>query len=69
MTTIRVDIDRETERRLLEESLAQRRPVRLHAEVLLRQALGLAFPIRATDADAASGEADAAETGSRHDLT
>jgi hypothetical protein len=44
MPRIRVDLDTETYERLLEVSMRARRPVPWHAEVLIRQALGLPFP-------------------------
>lgn len=44
MPKLRLDLDRETYEALASEALAQRRPVILQAEVILRQTLGLPFP-------------------------
>ncbi len=38
---IRLDIDTETAERLVEAAVAERRPIAMQAEVLLRRALGL----------------------------
>ena len=44
MPKLRLDLDRETFEGLASQALAQRRPVVLQAEVILRQTLGLPFP-------------------------
>ena len=44
MPRLRLDLDRETYEALASQALAQRRPVILQAEVILRQTLGLPFP-------------------------
>jgi len=44
MPRLRLDLDRETFDALTSQALAQRRPVILQAEVILRQTLGLPFP-------------------------
>ena len=44
MPKLRLDLDRETFEALASQALAQRRPVVLQAEVILRQTLGLPFP-------------------------
>ena len=44
MPRLRLDLDRETYDALASQALAQRRPVILQAEVILRQTLGLPFP-------------------------
>lgn len=48
MPTIRLDLDKETFEALNARALAQRRPVPLQAEVIIRQALNLQFPFPAT---------------------
>ena len=44
MPKLRVDLDQETFEALASQALAQRRPVILQVEVILRQTLGLPFP-------------------------
>ena len=44
MPRLRLDLDKETFEALAEQASAERRPVPLQAEVILRQALGLTFP-------------------------
>jgi hypothetical protein len=44
MACLKISLDRETFRRLLDSALRERRPLPWQAEVLLRQALGLPFP-------------------------
>ena len=44
MPKLHLDLDRETFEALASQALAQRRPVVLQAEVILRQTLGLPFP-------------------------
>ena len=44
MPRVRLDLDTETYESLVAHASAELRPVQLHAEVLLRQALGLPFP-------------------------
>ena len=44
MPNIRLNLDDETYERLTESAVSNRRPLDWHAEVLLRQALGLPFP-------------------------
>ena len=48
MPRLRLDLDRETYEALASQALAQRRPVILQAEVILRQTLGLPFPYPTT---------------------
>ena len=45
MPRLRIELDVETYQQLLRLSDSERRPVVLQAEVLIRQALGLPFPI------------------------
>ncbi len=42
---IKLDLDNELTERLIQEAVRERRPVAWHAEVLLRRALGLPFPV------------------------
>jgi hypothetical protein len=44
MPRIRLDLDKETFEALNSQAAAQRRPVPLQAEVIIRQALNLQFP-------------------------
>lgn len=44
MPKLRVDVDQETYRQIAKEAVAERRPVDLQAEVMLRRAAGLPFP-------------------------
>ena len=44
MPKLRVELDQETFEALASQALAQRRPVILQVEVILRQGLGLPFP-------------------------
>ena len=44
MPTLKLDVDCETYNRLVEQAVAERRPVAWQAEVALRRALGLSFP-------------------------
>ena len=46
MPFIRIEIDPETAARLQDVALAERRPTTWQAEVLLRKALGLPFPVQ-----------------------
>ncbi len=45
MPRLRLDVDTETFESLVAHATAELRPVQLQAEVLLRQALGLPFPV------------------------
>lgn len=45
MAYIKLDLDNETFTRLMDVALQERRPIPWQAEVLLRRALGLPFPI------------------------
>ena len=45
MATLRIDVDQDTLDRLARAAVAERRPIVMHAEVVLRRALGLPFPI------------------------
>ena len=49
MATLRIDVDEDTLDRLARAAVAERRPVVMHAEVVLRRALGLPFPSGAGD--------------------
>jgi hypothetical protein len=51
MPRLRLDLDRETFEALADQAFAERRPVPLQAEVILRQALGLKFPYPVLRAD------------------
>jgi hypothetical protein len=42
---LKVDLDQDAEKALVRDSVRNFRPVNLHAEVLLRQALGLPVPL------------------------
>ena len=64
MPKLRLDLDRETFNALASQALAQRRPVILQAEVLLRQTLGLPFPYPPTAPD---GDPDALIPGRSHE--
>ena len=44
MPALKLDIDGETYERLVEEAVAERRPIVWQAEVALRRAFGLPFP-------------------------
>ncbi|MBA2447762.1 MAG: hypothetical protein H0V51_07025 [Chloroflexi bacterium] len=44
MPALKLDVDSETYSRLVEQAVAERRPVVWQAEVALRRALGLPFP-------------------------
>ena len=44
MAIIRLDLDRETWERLVASAVAERRPIALQAEVMLRRACDLPFP-------------------------
>jgi len=44
MPRLRLDLDKDTFETLAEQAFAERRPVPLQAEVILRQGLGLPFP-------------------------
>ncbi len=48
MPRLRVDLDTETFEALAANAAAERRPVPLQAEVILRQSLGLPFPYPST---------------------
>lgn len=41
---IKLDLDPETTERLIQAAVSENRPVGMHAEVMLRRALGLPFP-------------------------
>jgi len=41
---IKLDLDPETTERLIQAAISENRPVGLHAEVVIRRALGLPFP-------------------------
>jgi hypothetical protein len=45
MAQFKVNVDRETLARLIEAAVAERRPVPWQAEVILRRAMGLPFPL------------------------
>jgi hypothetical protein len=45
MPRLRLDLDQETFQALADKAFAERRPVPFQAEVILRLALGLPFPI------------------------
>jgi hypothetical protein len=53
MAILKVDVDGETYARLAEQAVAERRPIPWQAEVELRRALGLPFPVAT-----AGGEGD-----------
>ena len=57
MPTIRIDLDPDSFHRLAEIAVEEPRPIPWQAEVLLRRALGLPFPI---PPEGAQGPADAA---------
>ena len=44
MPALKLDLDQETYERLVEEAVAERRPIVWQAEVALRQAVGLPLP-------------------------
>ena len=44
MPAIKLDLDQETYERLVEDAVAERRPIVWQAEVALRRAFGLPFP-------------------------
>ena len=46
---LRLELDSDTTSRLIEQATVERRPVAWHAEVLLRRALGLPFPLTEPD--------------------
>ena len=48
---IKFQPDPETQRRIIEAAVKERRPVRLQAEILLRRAVGLPDPIYAPPAN------------------
>jgi len=41
---IKLDLDSETTERLIQAAISENRPVGMHAEVVIRRALGLPFP-------------------------
>ena len=49
MPRVRLDLDNETYESLVALATAERRPVQLQAEVMVRQALGLPFPYPARE--------------------
>jgi hypothetical protein len=63
---LKLDIDGETYDKLIEVACRERRPPDWHAEVLLRQALGLPFPyppMRRDEHSEANGHGAAAGAG------
>lgn len=48
---IKLDLDRQTAERLMEEALALRRPIAWQAEIILRRALGLPERFEANEAE------------------
>jgi hypothetical protein len=60
MARLQLELDTETAERLMESAVAERRPVVWQAEVLLRRALGLPFPVVR---DPANPEGDPATVG------
>lgn len=46
---LRLELDKYTTGRLIEQAIAEQRPAAWHAEVLLRRALGLPFPLTEPD--------------------
>jgi hypothetical protein len=48
MPVVKVDVDAETYARLADQAVAERRPIGWQAEVALRRALGLPFPVLAS---------------------
>ena len=64
MPRLRLDLDTETFDSLVAQASAELRPVQLQAEVLLRQALGLPFPLGIDDPPSApSDETDDGRIG------
>ena len=51
MPALKLDLDQETYERLVEEAVAERRPIVWQAEVTLRRAVGLPFPPQVRTAD------------------
>ena len=49
MATLQIRLDPETHGKLVDSALAERRPVNWQAEVIIRRALGLPFPMTAPD--------------------
>lgn len=64
MARLRLDVDQETWEALVQVSLDKRRPVPWQAEVLLRQSLGLPFPLDKT-ADELETKREVADAGAR----
>lgn len=56
MTALKLDLDTETLTKLIESALRERRPTAWQAEILLRKALGLPFPLPLDDAYSAVPE-------------
>ena len=54
MAVLRLDLDADTFEHLVRSAVAERRPVVMQAEVVLRRALGLPFPYATGDATAAA---------------
>lgn len=49
---IKLDLDTETTERLIQAAISENRPAGMHAEVILRRALGLPFPYPSPSAGA-----------------
>ena len=67
MARLRLELDSETYLKLLDSALAEKRPVDWQAEVMLRRALGLPFPVERDPAGTSdtSGQREVAHAGAR----
>jgi len=60
---IKLDLDTETTERLIQAAISENRPVGMHAEVILRRALGLPFPYPPTSKPPTKASAPGASGG------
>ena len=58
MPRIKFDLDTETYDSLVSDAQSERRPVQLHAEVLIRRSLGLPFPVPVDSASTLDRDVD-----------
>lgn len=58
MPRLRLEVDQETYNCIAEQAVSERRPVDLQAEVMLRRAAGLPFPVPAEIARAGKPAGD-----------
>ena len=56
MLTVKIDVDKETYERMVEEAVFARRPLQRHGGIILRRAFGLPFPNEALETKTAPAE-------------